>query len=75
MTSAFRFSAHASRCGPNNEDHDDDFHRSKFSLIINEFWWRTRARTWDPLIKSQLGHLNQHTLRVVYGSNGRITSH
>ena len=28
---------------------------------------RNRARTCDPLIKSQLGHLNQHTLRVVFG--------
>jgi len=28
---------------------------------------RNRARTCDPLIKSQLGHLNQHTLRGVYG--------
>ena len=28
---------------------------------------RTRTRTWDPLIKSQLGFLNQHTLRAAYG--------
>jgi hypothetical protein len=37
------------------------------SLQFQRLGGRTRARTWDPLIKSQLGHSNQLTLRVVSG--------
>jgi hypothetical protein len=36
---------------------------------------RSRDRTYDPLIKSQLGHLNQHTLRSFMGSKSHFASH
>ena len=48
MTSAFRFSAHTSRCGPGNEDRDDVFSLSIFSLIINGFWWAHQGSNLGP---------------------------
>jgi hypothetical protein len=48
MTSAFRFSAHTSRCGPGNEDRDDVFSHSIFSLIINGFWWAHQGSNLGP---------------------------